>query len=48
MHIPIAAGTILAGVVPPEVTSIEGVASNNPDYYINPSKWSDKFKAIFG
>lgn len=48
MHLPIAAGTILAGVVPPEITSIEGVASNNLDYYLNPSKWSDKFRAIFG
>lgn len=48
MHVPIATGTILAGVVPPEVTSIAGVASNNPDYYINPSKWSDTYRSIFG
>ena len=46
-HAPIAAGTILAGVLPPGV-SIAGVASNNPDYYQNPTKWSDTYESIFG
>jgi len=48
MHILIATGTILKGVVPPEITSIEAVAFNNPDYYANPSAWSDRYRAIFG
>ena len=47
MHGPLAAGTILAGVLPAGVT-IAGVASNNPDYYINPTKWSNAYQKIFG
>jgi iron(III) transport system substrate-binding protein len=46
-HPAIAGYTILAGVLPPG-TSMAGVASNNPDYYINPTKWSDTYQAIFG
>jgi len=44
---PIAAGTILKGVVPSNV-SIVLAASNNPDFYSNPSKWSDTYRSIFG
>jgi ABC-type Fe3+ transport system substrate-binding protein len=47
MHPAIAAGTILAGVLPPG-TSIAGVASNNPDYYSNPTKWATMYQGIFG
>jgi len=47
MHGPIAAGTILAGVLPSGV-SIAGVASNNPDYYASPTKWSTTYQNIFG
>ncbi|MEM2466690.1 MAG: extracellular solute-binding protein [Candidatus Bathyarchaeia archaeon] len=48
MHMPIATGTILKGVVPPEVTQIEAVAFNNPHYYTNPTTWSDRYRGIFG
>jgi len=43
----IAGFTILAGVLPPG-TSIVAAAFNNPDYYVNPTKWGDTFTSIFG
>jgi len=48
MYVPIATATILRGLVPSNITSIAAVASNNPDYYIHPSAWSDRYTAIFG
>jgi len=44
---PIAAGTILKGIVPSNVTIVLS-AYNNPDFYANPGKWSDTFRSIFG
>jgi iron(III) transport system substrate-binding protein len=47
MHPAIAAGTILAGVLPPGI-ALAGVASNNPDYYANPTQWASTYQGIFG
>jgi ABC-type Fe3+ transport system substrate-binding protein len=44
---PIAGFTILAGVLPPG-TSIVAAAFNNPDFYVNPTKWGSTFQSIFG
>lgn len=43
----IAEATVLKGIIP-EGKQIVTVAFNNLDYYENPSKWSDTYKAIFG
>jgi ABC-type Fe3+ transport system substrate-binding protein len=47
MHPGIAAATVLAGVLPAG-TAMAGVASNNPDYYANPTKWASTYQSIFG
>jgi ABC-type Fe3+ transport system substrate-binding protein len=48
MHFPTAVDTILKGILPPEITSMTGTATNNLDYYVNPSKWIDTYTSIFG
>lgn len=47
MHPAIAATTVLAGVLPPDV-SLVLVCSNNMDFYENPDQWADRFREIFG
>lgn len=48
MHFATATDTILKGVLPPQITEMSGAAVNNPDYYINPSRWSATYQSIFG
>jgi iron(III) transport system substrate-binding protein len=47
LHHIVAAYTLPRGLLP-EGISLEVAALKNPDYYTNPTKWSDLYRSIFG
>ena len=47
LHHVVAAYTLPPGLLPSGV-SLEVAALNNPDYYNNPTKWSELYRSIFG
>lgn len=47
-HLPTAQATVLKAAAIPQGITFVLAATNNPDFYANPTKWSDKFASIYG